>query len=801
MLYRRHFSVFRNRFSWSAYWDKLKEDMNFLYEEGTRDGLTLPNAITPGTNDATIKLPVFFSEGIGQYLKVTDNGALNVNVANGFTLCGWYNNKGDKTSIRTCFGKGISGTTSGYYHFNANITTGVYRLSIRARGTNYIIASDIDSTTAGWTFLRMTIDNVNKTIQFFINETQIGETLSFPTYIDTLSNDYDFMVGGSNGGGGVGNLAYPGIGEARDVCVLPFVTTPTQGAALMTNGCMDGALAYWPLAGTIYDASGNNYHLKGHNDVISNKFKSGTGSTHLLNKGYSVWKKTGYEDVIIPFKYDGTAISDPNLTGYIKDKDYTGAATKLNLTPCFITIPTDDWDKSDDTKFNAFARQQVFYDESNPNEWFIKEFNQFTIKNYCIDSHWGKQFFNLSENSITDREEVIEFYSFDTQKTGSDLNKILGHNNDLAVMPEEIELDYYYSDIHWATTRDDKVFAFDEDNSLLKLSLDGGDTFGISKDVSGVIEIIEMAHIFANGNILFCDETKAYYSDDNLATYQECTVLDIAGDPFVPTTYSNFYAPKRDAYIDIDGTEHLFWGNYTAEDSTEYININIWHSKDNGVTLRSVYQCGVTIPDGEAAALDARHSHGATYDPATGDVWLLFGDWADECQFLKTKEGTDFDTETFVWDLLQLAGSGSRFKACGLAFIDDDVIWQADATSEAYENGIYRCKKTEIGDISKSVKIVETSTNGGNGFFSDHDKIIIAVVAGGNYLLISKDGGQSFHFKILTGGPDTESAITRTNYLAIMPKNSDGYHKSDIYEDDETQDNRTKGVCLMLKIS
>ncbi len=782
----------RSGFSWSQYWASRK-----VLSSSGRDGLTIPSSIG---DDLSIHLPYLdVTNGRGYF--ITDNGALNIaNVgATGFSLCGWVkSNTTNKSTIRAFAGKGVSGTTANSYYIGVNTGTGVFRTLLRDGAANSIVInSAIDSTTAGLTFLTLTIDKTNKLIRFYVNNDLIGDPVSYPTAFGALDNKYMFCVGSANSGVGDNIYSYPAIASFGDWYVFPKTLSTEEIATLIAGGSVSGATAHWPFNEHAFDVSGNNYHLtKTYGFLGSYKYDNTIASKYSLGHGYSVWKRDDSEDVYVPYLNSGTPMTDPKLpAGYTKYKDYPYDANKINLLPCKIRIADDNWDKSDETKFNIFARNTIYYDATHPGDWHTKEFNQFRINGYCVASHIGIPNVIVSANSITNRESLVEIFSLSEQPLNYD--QLLKYTGDETAMPEDVVLDYYYTDIHYAAVDGNKIFAFDEANSLLKLSLDKGETWVNTIDVSGVITIITYAVFFPNGNILFCDHTKAYYSDDNLVTYNESTVLDIAGNPFVPTATENFWSLHKDATYEKNGATHVLFSNYALNAATEYININVWRSRDSGLTVESIYKGDVTTPIGALVAPHIRHSHGVTRNPHTGKIYFITGDWVDECCWI---EGVDDPvTDVITWTLLRQFDSISRFKSTGLAFIDGYVIWGGDVTSYNAENGIWKCLIEDIGDESKQVKIFDTTINGGGGFYSNHVNEIIALMAGGKHIVVSNDG-INFHPKFFIGGPDVNTGAARNSYYAFGPGKLDGYYRGDIYEDTEVANERTKGVCIMLKI-
>jgi hypothetical protein len=743
-------------------------------------------------NNATLLFPQYNKIATNLPLYFSDNGLLDINNSDGFTLCGWVNSKTtDKTSIRVFFGKGISGTTAGSYHIGSNITTGYLYAALRTSIGAFSVESNIDATTGGRKFLRMSFNKTTHVLKFFINEIQIGSDLTISGTIPDLPNQYKFVIGGANNGVGTTLSSYVGIAEISEVKVYPFELTPEQGSILFNEGYISGAIAEYSLAGNGVDCSGNNYHLSG----TENYVYSETGSKRMLDRGYSVWTREDSREMFIPFKSDNTVISLPGLPdGYVKYKDFYPTTDGINLFPWIVRINSIDWDKSDATKFNIFARNSIYYNATHPTEWHSSELNQFSINNLCLTSHLGKIFVKGYVNSINIHDKILEIFSYATQKIGSSYNQALQYTHDYSVMPS-IAIDYYYSDTHYAAIRDNKILAFNDITGELSLSLDGGETFATTK--ASNLTTIAFAWIFANGNIMFFDETKAYYSDDNLTTFQESTVLGIDGNAFIPTSNDNFTPFTDNIPVIISGVEHKAFGNYTVNANTEYVNINVWHTLDGGKTINSIYKAGTTLTP--EVVKSARHIHSLIWNPINSTYLLQTGDDINECNWIECSSIDNF-TNSFIWNVIKSGTNTDYSKSTGGGFSPTAFYWMGDVTAYTNKNGIYKSSFIHISEEMYYKQVFSTKLNGGNMYGANG--VYIGVFAGFKGLVISKDG-INFHIITLTGGPDVSLITTRSPYIQITSPNSDGYHKLTINETTEIPyiTAVVKGVVLMLKIT
>lgn len=100
------------------------------------------------------------------------------------------------------------------------------------------------------------------------------------------------------------------------------------------------------------------------------------GLTLLLDSGYSLWKKTGEPDEVVPYK-DGVPFDvSAYLATYEKQKDYPGGAAIYNFAPSLIDFDYTDsahadldiFDKSNSTVHIATAGMN-YYDAANVYRW------------------------------------------------------------------------------------------------------------------------------------------------------------------------------------------------------------------------------------------------------------------------------------------------------------------------------------------------------------------------------------------------------------------------------------------------
>ena len=357
---------------------------------------------------------------------------------------------------------------------------------------------------------------------------------------------------------------------------------------------------------------------------------------------------------------------------------------------------------------------------------------------------------------------------------------------------DKLGVGYYFSDLHICTIRGNKVLAFDGTNGL-KLSLDEGRTYGVTKVIVGMGNIITRSKIYPNGNIMWADHTKCYYSTDNLATYNESTIMALGGGTFTPTTYDNFKQLIYDNEVIINDVLVDIWGNYSIEAGTEYDNINAWYTIDSGITIKSCFKAGVSL-----SSQASRHIHTLNYNSADSTFWMHTGDGIyNDCYWNK---GTyDTATDIWTWQNMKSATQFTPYKSLGMIFNSPYALWGSDvAVIVPGLQGIYKALYTEMLDQSKIVKI-----------FSTLNEICTVLDYGNGYYLATEIDTKNIHYSNDYGDTWTTYTITDGPLLnvsnGIIICNSgmatdSRWIKMEINEDGEVYRDFTKGKVLMLRI-
>ena len=245
---------------------------------------------------------------------------------------------------------------------------------------------------------------------------------------------------------------------------------------------------------------------------------------------------------------------------------------------------------------------------------------------------------------------------------------------------------------------DNMLVAYDGSN--LFLSTDGGHSYSKGFSIEN-IEIIKYVHLFSNGNILFADHLKCYYSHDWLG-YRESTLLAQDNSPFVPYSLKdNFSCYKKGSVKQlVGGVEMLVWGNYSTASESEFNDFTkVWYTKDFGVTVKKAYNFNTPT------TLKCRHIHNVDFNPSDSSFWIQTGDENDYFGTVMTHwlKGT-YDLITDAWTFTDFA-SGIAFKSTNMIFKEPYVYFSNDN----YPNGgIKRAPIATMGDSATHTTVLTT---------------------------------------------------------------------------------------------
>lgn len=133
----------------------------------------------------------------------------------------------------------------------------------------------------------------------------------------------------------------------------------------------------------------------------------------------------------------------------------------------------------------------------------------------------------------------------------------------------------------------------------------------------------------------------------------------------------------------------VFWGEYFDNPSRD--EVRIYTSSDGGATWSVAY----TFPQGAI-----RHVHNIVHDPWADCLWVLTGDYGDECRILRA--ACDFSGAEAV-----LQGN-QQARAVALVAMEDGLYFSSDTPLEA--NYVYRLDRE--GELSRLASISSSSICG-----------------------------------------------------------------------------------------
>ncbi len=752
---------------------------DLLANYSSRSGLELVDSL--GDTNPSI-LPSYMTKPTGsEYAYINDNGALDVYNTD-FTFAMWVKSETtNKTAHRLLGGKAVSASVNGRYGFYALATSGYIYVAIQDSAGTYQITSDVDFTAAGWVSLRLDVKQSTKKIRVFINNVQVGADVDFTGTFSTLANVYRFYIGAQNAIT-TGLPLITSLSSHSDTIILNRLFTVQEAIDFQSHIVPSDCKAHWPCDSyNIHDVSGNNYHLTSVALDEDNVLYGTHGSRHALNYGYKAYAKGGSKNYYVPYKRSGTLVGTPTIPQYfypLMNEAKSGDTANHNGADSLIVFSNDNWDRSNVTIFSDTARLG-YYDDANPTAWHPSELRQIEALPFYNTNYEG---INFIKRSLVNNH-ILEILSYSTNKTGNGFKRIITYVNSY---DSYHTLAYVFQDLHICTQRGAKILTFD--NRYLKLSLDGGSTFATTLDLNGVTTIICRSKIYSNGNIMFCSNTKCYYSDDNLATYQEATTLGVDGETFVPAAANNF-TPLLENNIDEAGSMTVpdLFGMYSIAEGEQYDNVNVWCTTDYGVTVKSIYKFGVSEP-----VKGTRHFHAINYNRGDDTWWIQTGDEVTDPHGFWTKFVHNSSLDTWTWELIY--DSTPPFMPSsvniGMCWYGDYAYWGCD------QGGLWRCLYADIEDLANHCELVKPAIKGMNLYF-DGEVMISYYSDTGKDMYTSIDFGKTWLKTTLVGG--VEIAPPWGGYTCCINKNSNGYYKMEIVGGAETLADYTQGQVLLLK--
>ncbi len=346
--------------------------------------------------------------------------------------------------------------------------------------------------------------------------------------------------------------------------------------------------------------------------------------------------------------------------------------------------------------------------------------------------------------------------------------------------------------------RSNKAFAYAK--GTVFLSEDNGRTWP-HQAAFPEAERITFSHILKNGNVVFATGSKLFLSTDSLKTYRPITVKAADGSDYLPHKPQNadnpgwyFHTLPGVVSWDVNGREMMVWGNYcnVLGGATP---VNIYYSPDSGQTVKIAYSFGQNhqfrddgSPGGGAAGtllgdpknpIICRHVHTVAYNPAENAFYACTGDHDKpegfECHWLR---GTyDAAQDRWQWKVLVSDRMNSRYKSCGINFVDGKVYWVSDANGpKPHDRGIFCCDPADIPNPQKHTMLFNPHVE--CGAMLVQDGVMLASHCGpasplATGFIISLDAGKTWAQYDL-------SELGRRSPTRFHEKNSDGWFRVDL---------------------
>lgn len=759
------------------------------------------NMIDELGNNSPILTSYLYKASTILYTYANDGGALGAGVGD-LTLYCWF--KGESNSVATtCYiaGKPVTGSVNGKYYFYVG-TDGTFRMSAQPSGGIKTITSTVNARDLAWHLLMMDINQTTKIIRFFIDNVQIGSDTAFTGTFANLGDNYPFCIGIGRTADGTA-FTLPSLASYSDTGVIGSVLSEAQRTSLFNRTLDVAHLAYYPLLGSSgdyeWDASGNNYHLNivGQENATDRKLfyrYSASGSRWGLNKGYTLYSN-GQGFSYIPYKSDGTPLTDPPIpTGSTKVSEHVGNTVKHNLSNSLIVINNVHWDRSNTTIWSDAARSsETFYDAANPTAWHPSELNNLRFNAWANTNYKGIGFVKVTDHSYKSRLVLDEIITYTNDHYSSGYASIISsYCKDYNPTDGIYENDYCYwryDSQRILAVRANKILKYTV--GYIHLSIDGGLTYPYSKAVTGFNGGCFGA-IFANGNITFADRYKIYTSTDNLTNVTEIIPTGIDGNPYT-ATIDSYYDVNGSEYTEVDGVEVRVWGTYSNTAPTEIDNINVWLTDDSGLTIKSIFKFGVTLP-----TYAASHIHSITQDPSDESFIMNTGDGQYTCNLYRLNYNVT--TKEAIWThlvgkdgtIVSNAFCDSPYKTGGLGFYNNYIYWHSDGNDNRIF-GTYRCLESEITDNTKGVRIYPTLLQIGCALWQRNGR---AIISDGqpNRIHHTSDSAATIKTSNLYGLPEN------IGVLMTHPENTDGWFVSHVMLPTENDYVYSSGGVVWIKL-
>jgi hypothetical protein len=356
--------------------------------------------------------------------------------ADKFTLCTQWKKPTSGDSIE--FGSYTSSTDGFWLEW---FSDGNLYFTIRngaASSSNYALAftTDIVNIVAVYDGTQVV---ANDRVRVYVNgiEVVLGYTATLPT---TLSAN-----GGNNFNiGKVGTVFSKG--NIKDVQVHSIAFTDQQ-ALDYSNGIevSNPLLCIYPIGmgDYDYDIGANAYHGTWFGTGVHYDYDA-EGSLYSAQNGYSLWQKSGSDDIQVPFDLTGSAISltpGTNIpTGYEEKRDLNGETIRWNVADALFGMNETGsanavyaiWDRQNATRQTQFSRDSIYYDATSlatRSRYHVSEITDPLIYSQLFEvGYKGRVFAKVvvgNDGVINVILRYDEELNYGTDKTGVDEYKVM----------------------------------------------------------------------------------------------------------------------------------------------------------------------------------------------------------------------------------------------------------------------------------------------------------------------------------------------------------------------------------------
>lgn len=426
--------------------DKLynESDLIFRYNENTRNGNTLPNALSPGTGDATLLPAVYLYNGSAGHFSgdKTRTEELLWDGNDHTIFCELTQMK--SLSIDTTYpvlkiGTNTTGVSRGIYIFLQYKALRVrYGDGIVAQRESTFGTADTYYLPHDKVYLYITINATDKILRiYFYNESLIAINGTGNKDISTFTfgateNTFPYVF----------DSPYFGVSNFKK-----FTGIKTLSQCIDSSYTTDLQLHYPSIFGQVDMVGGKN--LVGSSTHNTKYFGFAKHTPWLFDYGYDRYvESTSLNAGIYTHQYIPHDINGNSKTFYKASFKYlesvAGSLTSINtggeMAGFKIRFSQDFFDRSNATIWNAACRASSYYDSSHTKDFHSSELNYRTLYGYLNDGYAGRFYPHFEDYSINlnnsyssnHRKKVKNLYLYNTDNKGVNNNHILTYTKDIA---------------------------------------------------------------------------------------------------------------------------------------------------------------------------------------------------------------------------------------------------------------------------------------------------------------------------------------------------------------------------------